>query len=191
MNVLLALGLLGPTALPLAAAAQDQVISVWSGAAPGSETWTQKEVDYRNGRQAMVRNVVQPTLTAYLPDRAKAVGTGVVICPGGGFHFLSWDSEGVNVAKWLQQRGVAAFVLKYRLIDTGATEEEFQKRTAQLFGGRMPSRSRRSRNRRSAIFPLWPPRTGGRRCASSGSGRRSGGSRRTGSAFSASRPGAR
>jgi acetyl esterase/lipase len=82
----------------------------------------------------MVRNVVTPTLTAYLPERGRSTGTAVVICPGGGFHFLSWDSEGVEVAEWLRDRGVSAFVLKYRLIDTGATEEELQKHLAQLFG---------------------------------------------------------
>ena len=128
------LTLLATPLLPTPGSAQ-QVIAVWPGDAPGSESWTQKEVEYRNGARKMVRNVVKPTLTAYLPDRAGATGTAVIICPGGGFHFLSWDSEGVEVAKWLAERGVAAFVLKYRLLDTGATEEEFQKRVAQLFRG--------------------------------------------------------
>jgi len=140
MKSVLAIGLIGLalagalSIAPIPAFAQEMVIPVWPGAAPGSENWTQKEVEYLNGRQKMVRNVVQPTLTAYLPERSKAVGTAVVICPGGGFHFLSWDSEGTAVASWLKEHGVAAFVLKYRLLDTGATEEEFQKRTAQLFG---------------------------------------------------------
>ncbi len=116
------------------ASAQQTVIPVWPGAAPGSENWPQKEVEYLNGKQKMVRNVVTPTLTLYLPERSKANGTAVVICPGGGFHFLSWDSEGTEVAKWLQARGVAAFVLKYRLIDTGATPPEFQRHLDILFG---------------------------------------------------------
>jgi acetyl esterase/lipase len=116
------------------ASAQQTVIPVWPGVAPGSENWTQKEVAYLNGKQKMVRNVVTPTLTAYLPERAKAGGTAVVICPGGGFHFHSWDSEGVEVAKWLQARGVAAFVLKYRLLNTGANETEFQRHLDILFG---------------------------------------------------------
>jgi acetyl esterase/lipase len=83
----------------------------------------------------MIRNVVTPTLTAYLPEKAKASGTAIVICPGGGFRFHSWDSEGVEVAKWLRERGVAAFVLKYRVMDTGATEQEFQKHLQVLFAG--------------------------------------------------------
>jgi acetyl esterase/lipase len=116
------------------AAAQQPVIPVWPGAAPGSEEWAQKEVEYlSSGKQKMVRNVVRPTLTAYLPDRSKANGTAVIVCPGGGFHFLSWESEGTKVAEWLQERGVAAFVLKYRLLNTGATEEEYQKKVAELF----------------------------------------------------------
>ncbi len=126
--------LLGMVASAMRVSGQQMVIPVWPGVAPGSESWTQKEVEYLNGKQKMVRNVVAPTLTAYLPERAKATGTAVVICPGGGFHFLSWDSEGIEVAKWLQARGVAAFVLKYRLLNTGATEGEFQRHLGFLFG---------------------------------------------------------
>ncbi|MCL5019294.1 MAG: alpha/beta hydrolase [Patescibacteria group bacterium] len=109
--------------------AQTQVIPLYDGIAPGSENWTQKEVEYRNDwdHKRMVRNITQPTLTAFLPDPAKANGTAVIICPGGAFRFLSWESEGTEVAEWLKERGVAAFVLKYRLINTGATEEEFAK----------------------------------------------------------------
>ena len=124
-------------AIGLPAIAQQPVIPLWDGPAPGSETWKQTEVVYKDGGgRTMIRNVVHPTLTAYLPDRSKANGTAIVICPGGGFHFHSWDSEGVEVAKWLRDRGVAAFVLKYRLLDTGATQEEFQKHLDVLFGKR-------------------------------------------------------
>ena len=64
----------------------------------------------------VVYNVSQPTITAYLPDAANATGTAVIIAPGGGFHTLSINSEGVDVAKYLNSKGVAAFVLKYRLV---------------------------------------------------------------------------
>jgi acetyl esterase/lipase len=67
----------------------------------------------------VVRNVAQPSLTAYLPDPALATGTAVIVCPGGGFHFLSIHMEGIDVARWLNTRGIAAFVLKYRLLRTG------------------------------------------------------------------------
>ena len=57
-------------------------------------------------------NVTTPTLTAYLPDPAKATGTAVIIAPGRGFIFLGTDTH--EVAEWLTARGLAAFVLKYR-----------------------------------------------------------------------------
>ncbi len=114
--------------------AQQPVIPVWPGVAPGSEQWTQTEAEYLNpGKQKMVRNIVSPTLTAYLPSRDTANGTAVIVCPGGGFRFLSWQSEGTDVAQWLAARGVAAFVLKYRLVNTGASEQEYQKAVAELF----------------------------------------------------------
>ena len=83
----------------------------------------------------MVRNVTTPTLTAFLPEPATATGAAVVICPGGGFRFLSWQSEGTEVAEWLQKRGVAAFVLRYRVKETPASEEEFRKEMAAFLGG--------------------------------------------------------
>jgi acetyl esterase/lipase len=57
----------------------------------------------------------RPTLTIYLPEKDKAVGVGVVICPGGGYVHLAMDHEGRQVAEWLNGLGIAAFVLKYRL----------------------------------------------------------------------------
>jgi acetyl esterase/lipase len=95
-----------------------QVVKIWPGVAPGSEHWAQQERTIDNtpiGR--VVFNVVSPTLTAYLPERANATGTGVIIAPGGAFVALAIDMEGVQVARWLQQRGIAAFVLKYRILE--------------------------------------------------------------------------
>jgi acetyl esterase/lipase len=57
----------------------------------------------------------RPTLTAYLPPADKAVGTAVIVCPGGGYGFLALDHEGAQVADWLNARGVAAFVLRSRV----------------------------------------------------------------------------
>ena len=114
--------------------AQKTEVRIWPGAAPGSESWTRKEVSYRNPQgAAMVRNVVEPSLTVYLPT-GTPTGTAVIIAPGGAFRFLSWESEGTQVAEWLQQHGVAGFVLKYRLTDTG-TEEEFRRSEEQRRAG--------------------------------------------------------
>jgi len=57
----------------------------------------------------------KPALTIYLPPAAKAVGTGVVVCPGGGYGHLAIDHEGEQIARWLNSFGVAGFVLKYRI----------------------------------------------------------------------------
>ena len=56
-----------------------------------------------------------PTLTVFLPSVPNVTKTGVVVAPGGGYQHLSMDKEGYAVARWLNERGVAAFVLKYRL----------------------------------------------------------------------------
>src|SRR6188508_338364 len=57
----------------------------------------------------------KPSLTIYLPTPAQATGTGIVVCPGGGYSGLALDHEGHQVARLLTSRGVAAFILKYRL----------------------------------------------------------------------------
>ncbi|MDQ5837224.1 MAG: alpha/beta hydrolase [Acidobacteriota bacterium] len=102
----------------LACSARSQVVNIWPGVAPGSESWTQKErVVEDTPLGTVVFNVVTPTLTAYLPERSKATGTGVIIAPGGAFVALAVDLEGRNVARWLQERGIAAFVLKYRIVE--------------------------------------------------------------------------
>ncbi len=114
--------------------AQQQVIPLWPGAAPGSENWTQKEVQYLNDqKQQMIRNVVSPSLTVYKPDPAKANGTAMIVAPGGGFLFLSWQTEGTEVAEWLAAKGITVFLLKYRLTNSGETQEEFQKAMMALF----------------------------------------------------------
>lgn len=99
-------------------AAGAQVVNLWPGVAPGSEKWTHKERIVENTPLGtVIFNVVTPTLTAYLPERAKATGTGVILAPGGAFVALAIDVEGNPVARWLQDRGIAAFVLKYRLLE--------------------------------------------------------------------------
>ncbi len=119
---------------------QPRVIPVWPGDAPGSERWTQKEVQHRDAWLGVkiVRNVVRPSLTAFLPERSKANGTAVILCPGGGFRFLAKD-EGTEEAKRLRARGVAVFVLKHRLMDTGATGDA----PRSLASNRAHSRARR------------------------------------------------
>jgi acetyl esterase/lipase len=73
----------------------------------------------------IVRNVTTPTMTVFQPKAANTTGAAVLICPGGGFRMLSIDLEGYEVADWFVQRGVTAFVLKYRVAATPASEADF------------------------------------------------------------------
>jgi len=106
--------------ISFAGIAQQKVIQLYNGAAPGSENWNWPEGVNENNmfRTKIVYNVTKPTLTVYAPDPSQSNGTAIVIAPGGGFHFLSINSEGINVAEWLVKRGVTCFVLKYRLVQT-------------------------------------------------------------------------
>jgi acetyl esterase/lipase len=100
--------------------AQQKVIQLYDGTAPGSENWNWDEKFQDSSKNMFRTNIVydvsKPTLTVYAPDPSVATGSAVVICPGGGFHLLSINSEGIDVANWLVKKGVTCFVLKYRLI---------------------------------------------------------------------------
>lgn len=111
------------------------IVRLYPGKAPGSEDWNYKEIEYSSpgGQGKMVRNVVDPTLTVYQPEKSIATGTAVVICPGGGNIWLSYSSEGTDVGEWLAKKGITAFVLKYRLNHTPETEEEFNKFVQSFF----------------------------------------------------------
>ena len=108
------------------AAAQD-VLPLYPGTPPGStqENYPEKQYFSKTWNTDVVTNVTKPTLTVFKPSPALRNGTAIVICPGGGFMALSINSEGTDVAKYLAEKGVTAFVLKYRLAHTGddATQE--------------------------------------------------------------------
>lgn len=111
-------GAIALTFLMACAARSQQVVNIWPGVAPGSERWTQQERIIENTPVGtVIFNVVTPTLTAYLPERSKATGTGVIIAPGGAFVALAISLESNDVARRLQERGIAAFVLKYRIME--------------------------------------------------------------------------
>jgi acetyl esterase/lipase len=112
-----AFGLLAQSPAPLTPDAAG-VFAIWPAVPPGSETWTWHEQADNRGGTRMVRNVVTPTLTMYRPAPGKANGASVIIAPGGAFRFLMVDYEGVDMAHWLVERGVTAFVLKYRVMHT-------------------------------------------------------------------------
>ncbi|MCR4859135.1 MAG: alpha/beta hydrolase [Bacteroidales bacterium] len=100
--------------------------NLYEGAAPGSEGWDWPEfrLDNPADGETYVANVSTPTLKAFLPESGKASGAAMIVCPGGGHQILSYSAEGTNVAQWLAEQGVAAFVLKYRLIHFAETSDD-------------------------------------------------------------------
>ena len=98
------------------AAQQPKEIPLWPNGAPGSEGKTGDEaVRVTPEGERVISNVHKPSLTPYLPAKDKATGAAVIVAPGGGHRELWADHEGHNLARWLSARGIAAFVLKYRL----------------------------------------------------------------------------
>jgi acetyl esterase/lipase len=79
----------------------------------------------RGSGDMAIRNVSCPTLTPYLPKKGKGNGAAVIVAPGGAFRLLAIHHEGEQVARWLADHGIAAFVLKYRLVPTPVPQKEF------------------------------------------------------------------
>ena len=120
---------------PLEAPAEPGAIPLNTGGVenqPAEESW------FRQWGEPMVRNVSAATLTPFLPDPAKANGTAVIVAPGGGFRWLSINNEGWKIAKALNERGVAAFVLKYRLQPTPPTLEGLRESMNRTFAAVTP-----------------------------------------------------
>jgi acetyl esterase/lipase len=117
---------------PIPTPAQPNAIELGTGPLPGA---TNPEVWHSQYGSQFARNVTIATLTPYLPDPAKASGAAIVVAPGGGFLTLSMENEGSNVARALAEKGVAAFVLKYRLNQTPADMPAFEKSMRDMFSG--------------------------------------------------------
>jgi acetyl esterase/lipase len=94
-------------------------LDVWSVKPPG-ETGTlgpERYLEQKPGDKPVQRltDISRPTLTIYRPAKEKDTRTAIVIAPGGGYHILAWDLEGVEVARWLNSVGVTGIILKYRV----------------------------------------------------------------------------
>lgn len=90
-----------------------KVVRLWDGNPPVSNEIEGEEV-VGEGR-SWINNVSVPELEIYLPEKSKATGMAVVVCPGGGYGGLAYDHEGLMVVRWLNKEGIAAFILKYRM----------------------------------------------------------------------------
>ncbi len=106
MPILLAVLLLPP------AADEPKEIPLWPNGAPGFEG---RRDEPAVAKDYWIKNIHNPSITAYLPPKEKATGAAVVICPGGGHRELVFNAEGAEAARFLNGIGVAAFALKYRL----------------------------------------------------------------------------
>lgn len=106
-------------------AAEPVVVDLWPGKPPGDVgiAGTEKFFDLiEKGKPYQVAgkptrwltNVTKPTLTVYQAPKDKNTGVTMLICPGGGYHNLGWDHEGVEVAEWLNSQGMTGIILKYR-----------------------------------------------------------------------------
>ena len=92
----------------------------------------QAEITETLGGDRWIRNVSLPTLTPILPDLSRAAGAAAIVAPGGAFRALSIDNEGLAAARWLAERGIAAFLLKYRLVPTPPVTRAFLAEVAGL-----------------------------------------------------------
>jgi len=99
------------------AGAQPLNLKLWPDGIPGSISGSDyKEVStVENGIITRWIKVTDPSLTVLLPPKEKATGTAVLICPGGGYGALAFNHEGNDIAKWLNDNGIAGIILKYRL----------------------------------------------------------------------------
>lgn len=106
-----ALVLLIVFALPSHGFAQEEIF-LWEQGAPGFED---RKDEPQKAKDWWVKNIHNPSITVFLPPEALNTGAAVIICPGGGHRELVFDEEGTKTAKFFNELGVAAFVLKYRL----------------------------------------------------------------------------
>jgi len=138
------------TIYPLEAPAEPNAILLGTGGVegqPAPETW------FRQWGDPMARNISIATLTPFLPKPGKANGAAVIVAPGGGFRWLSMGNEGWEVAQALADRGIAAFVLKYRLNPTPESLEAFKESMNRTFAAATPP----SEGSKDAARPT-PPR---------------------------------
>ena len=115
-----------------------EVIALWPNGPPRTIPDVGPESAYRgavagvSGGTTMLRNISEPSLTVFRPEPGRSNGVPVIVCPGGGWRILAWEHEGIDVARWLAERGYTAFLLKYRVMGTPADPAAFAAEMAAL-----------------------------------------------------------
>jgi acetyl esterase/lipase len=112
----------------------DDVIRLWPDGPPTKLDGVGTETEYRApvgvaAQARMLRNVSEATLTVFRPEKPN--GIGIVVCPGGGWRILAWEHEGLDVARWLNAQGYTAFLLKYRVRGTPASQADYEANLAK------------------------------------------------------------
>lgn len=115
---------------PMEAPPEPTAIPLETGGVEGQDA---EESWFRQWGDPMARNISKATLTPFIPEAGKANGAAVIVAPGGGFMWLSMGNEGWEVAEALNEKGVAAFVLKYRLQPTAPALEDFEAQMNRRF----------------------------------------------------------
>ena len=142
LRVVLIAGLLG-VGRPVCA---QSTVALYPGVAPGSEGWTSPEtVVTLEPVGTVITNVSKPTLAVFRPDSATQARTAVIVAPGGAFHFLGMEPD-IKIAEWFRSRGITAFVLKYRVLQT--TPDHLDPK--RLFG----ETAKQTNDEIATVFPL-------------------------------------
>lgn len=104
---------------------QEEVLPLWPENIPNSRASPEKEV-VEDTDIIRISKVQQPNIKVYLPSKKNATGQAMLICPGGGYHHLAYDWEGTDIAKFLNSKGIAGIVLKYRLPNSQSVKVSYE-----------------------------------------------------------------
>lgn len=103
---------------------QDTIVPLWpKEKIPNRITSDEKEEHKRNGI-LRISKVQEPTIEVYLPAKSNAIGKAMLIFPGGGYGILAYDWEGTDIAKFLNGKGIAGIVVKYRLPSSNSQKDK-------------------------------------------------------------------
>lgn len=131
-------------------AAQEFTLPLWETAIPNYQATDEQEQVFTDRGIQWVTQVQQPSMDIYLPTPNNATGQAVIICPGGGYHGLAYDWEGTDIARWLNSKGIAGIVLKYRL---PLAKSNIERHKSPLLDAQRAMRLVRSKAKEWHIYP--------------------------------------
>lgn len=104
---------------------ENETLELWPAGIPNSQASSEKETQEKEGI-LWISKVQDPSMEVFLPVKQAATGQAVLICPGGGYEGLAYDWEGTQIAKWLNTKGIAGIVLKYRLPNSASVKTSYE-----------------------------------------------------------------